>query len=174
MGAGKLRAGRRKWLDWLLWWKLDPEELRRQAEGYATLKMTESARGRGFLLAALSGVLNAVAGAWVAIVAVSIGWPGIGVGEGNVLIDCILLAEGMAFVLLGCLLYRGAAWAAIGLMGLSTFDRVFGAAVSNGHFYPLPGRHIELLVSVHMLIWCVCMYVFYVAFRVERERGRAA
>ena len=48
---------------WLLWWQVDPGEMRRQAGGYATLKMTESARGRGFLLAVRSGVVNAAGGA---------------------------------------------------------------------------------------------------------------
>ena len=56
---------------WLLWWQVDPGEMRRQAGGYATLKMTESARGRGFLLAVRSGVVNAAGGAWIASVAVS-------------------------------------------------------------------------------------------------------
>ena len=159
----------RKAAHWLLWWKVDPEEVRRQAEGYDTLPMTGSARGRGFLLAALSGVLNAVTGAWVAVAAVVAGWPEIGVGGGNVLADCIFLGEGVAFVLLGCLLYRGAAWAAIGLMGLSTFDRVFEAAIANGHFYPFPGRHIGLWVF-SLLAWCIFMHGFYAAFRVERSR----
>jgi hypothetical protein len=170
MEAGEQAPGVEKWLYWLLWWKADPDELRRQVEGYTTLTMLRSARGRGLLLAALCGVGNAAVGVWVASVAVMGGWPQIGVGEGNVLTVCVVLAEGMAFFLLGCLLYRGSPWAALGLMGLSSFDRVFEAAVSNGHFYPLPGRHIGVWVLISLLAWCLCMHVFYAAFRVERSR----
>lgn len=75
MEASKQPAGWKKWHHWLLWWEIDPAELERQAEGHATLKMAESARGRGFLLAVLSGVLNAAVGAWTATVAVGNGWP---------------------------------------------------------------------------------------------------
>ena len=78
----------------------------------------------------------------------------------------------MTFVLLGYLLYRGSPWAPIGLMGLSTFDRVFEAAVAS-HLSPSPGRQLELW-ALALPLWCVYMHAFYVALRVERERRRAA
>jgi hypothetical protein len=46
---------KRRWFRWLLWWEIEPEELKKQAEQYSTLKFYQSARGISALLLSLSG-----------------------------------------------------------------------------------------------------------------------
>ena len=66
---------RKTWHHWLLWWKIDPVELRRQVKGYDTLPRMYSARGLGCLLAMVVGIwqimikgryLWAMSGGWAA------------------------------------------------------------------------------------------------------------
>jgi hypothetical protein len=154
----------------LPWWRVNPDELRRQVEGYETLGMLDSSRGRSFLLAMLSAIVCAAVGIVVAASAVAGGWPGIGVGEMSVLTVCTLLGEGMVFFLLGCLVRRGNAWAAIGLMGLCSFDRVFEAAVSNS--YAVPGQPHGVWMIPAVPVWCFYMYTFWMTFRIERAHAR--
>jgi hypothetical protein len=156
---------------WLLWWKIDPDELRRQTETYNSLG-TYSIRGIASIFAVVSGFVNAFWGVRLAISTLDDGWPTIGVNESGIVTDCVLLAEGVTFLLLARLLYRGEAWTAIVLMGLCSFDRLFEAALSHGHVYSLRGGHPGVVAVVALLAWCCCMHAFWTAFCVERQRIR--
>jgi hypothetical protein len=162
MEASGAEQGRTQWLHWLMWWKIDAVELRRQVEGYETLSMIASARGRGLLLAILSGIVMTAVAGWVAM--------DVGVIE----FDRVALAEGVVFAALGGLLYLGNGWAGLGLMALCTFDRLFEAVAAGGVFYPLQGRHDGLSVLMSLVAWAMFMHAFYVAFCVERQRSETA
>jgi len=43
----------KSWSHWLLWWRIDRQELERQIASYATLPIFQSARGREFLVSLL-------------------------------------------------------------------------------------------------------------------------
>ena len=127
---------RKTWHHWLLWWKIDPVELRRQVKGYDTLPRMYSARGLGCLLAMVVGIwqimikgryLWAMSGGWAPIE--ELGWAA-GVIEFSR--QAVMyrpsfseFAAGWVLVILGSLVYRGSRAAMRGMMVMWTIDIIF-------------------------------------------------
>lgn len=172
-GCSRTRDWKRP-LRWLLWWKIDPEELRRETEGYGTLRWFCTARGLSLVLATLAG-----AGRWLlAGLFVTHGLHGRSQSV-VLLVDSTLLAEGFLFFVLGGFAYRGKRSALGGLMALWTISLAwldiwyiqYQIATYGFYVYPL---QTSIPAAIMVLGWPVGMHVFYVASRVERERTRAA
>lgn len=77
---------------WLLWWKIDPEELTRQITEYNTLKVYQSARGISLLCTGLSAIIT--------IGFTFFGW-----------LDALTLIDGTVLLVLGAFIYFGRKWA---------------------------------------------------------------
>jgi hypothetical protein len=73
---------------WLLWWKIDPEELTRQITEYNTLKVYQSARGISLLCTGLSAIIT--------IGFTFFGW-----------LDALTLIDGTVLLVLGAFIYFG-------------------------------------------------------------------
>jgi hypothetical protein len=95
---------------WLLWWKIEPDELQRQVREYDSLNMIKSARGLSAVLLTLSAI--------VTIIFVCVGWT----GPWSVL-DAVL------FIGLGAFIYRGHRWAMICAMVFWTLEKAGGLYV---------------------------------------------
>ena len=154
MGAGKLRAGRRKWLDLLLWWRIDPEELRLQVEGYETLRTVFAVRRLGFLLAAVSAAEAAYFAVLTFLPGTASLFP----------IACFQAGVAGGLLALGGLLLRGNRVATLGLMALCTIQIAFVAAYGANASFSL----------LSMAGWAITMRVFTLSLRVERSRKGVA
>lgn len=137
---------------WLLWWKIEPEELQKNIVEYDTLRIYQSARGISLLLLLLAVILNII---------------GICVGQQNAwaLVDAIV-----AFGL-GVFIYRGHRWAMLLAMVFWTLDKAFNIyRLAN-----MPELHGSgYFVVANLIWWAVYMHAFYLAFIVEKEHIRAA
>jgi hypothetical protein len=91
---------------WFLWWKIEPEELRRQVREYDSLGVFKSARGVSALLLVLSGA--------VTIIFACVGWTG-----------PWSLVDATLFLGLGAFIYRGHRWAIICAMMFWTLEKVY-------------------------------------------------
>ena len=89
-------------LNWLLWWRVDGEELKKHVDGYNTLGLWKSARGVSFLLTLLTLVITVI---------FSLDMYGV--------IDAALLVIFVLFI------YRGHKWAAIAAMILWTIEKIY-------------------------------------------------
>ncbi|MGC2173097.1 MAG: hypothetical protein WA555_15965 [Candidatus Sulfotelmatobacter sp.] len=92
---------------WLLWWRIEPDELQRQVREYDSLGMIKSARGLSAVLLALSAI--------VTIIFVCVGW-----------IDAWSLSDAVLFVGLGVFVYRGHRWAMVCVMVFWTLEKAYG------------------------------------------------
>jgi hypothetical protein len=142
------------WRHWLLWWQADADEVRRQVEGYDTLRGLFSARRLGFLLAAVAAAQTA----YFAVATFS---------HGNAsLFPAADFEAGAALSLavLGGFMLRGSRVAIVGVLAVYTIQTVFAAAwVADASF---------LLIS--LLGWVVSMRVFTITLCVERSRKAVA
>jgi len=137
-----------KW-SWLLWWKIDSKELQRQVEEYRTLKITQSARGIGFLLcigsAVLAVILNTIS------------------SMGLSLFDILPLP------ILGFLIYRGHRWAMILSMLLWTVSKIsFICNIISTKEY----SSYVAGIGQQLIWWTVYMHAFYTAYRIEALRNK--
>lgn len=131
---------------WLLWWKVDEDDVEMQAENYSELGIFKSARGVAVLFMAFSIVVNTVA--------VAIGWA-----------DIYIYVDSALFAILGTFIYLGHRWAAIAAMLLWTLEK--GDILIEG-FNDHKGSPV-----IQIIWWCIYMHAFYFAFRVEQERRQA-
>ena len=97
---------RRSLLHWLLWWRIDQEELDKQIVEYASLKITQSAKGQSFFLLIFSALITTISIAFSNYSSASF-------------IDVFILS------LLGCFIYRGQQWAMIGAMIFWTLEKFY-------------------------------------------------
>jgi len=140
---------------WLLWWRLDKEELKRQVNEYETLKITQSARGISFLFQLLSLVIT----------------------TGAILFTNIITSSALLYVflylILGFFIYKGHRWAMIGVMTLSTFatfSNFYSSVVSNSaNGTPI----INSSLMWALFFWTITMHFYYLAFKVESLRAKA-
>jgi hypothetical protein len=129
----------------LLWWKIDEEELRKQVEQYDALTVTQSARGQSllcFLIAAGITVLFII----------------FFTHDLSGLLDVIL------FLVLGFYVFKGQGWAMVAAMALWTIEKllmIFNNAIANG---------ITVNPFIQVMWWAIFMHYFYLAFRVEKAR----
>jgi hypothetical protein len=133
--------------NWLLWWRLGPSELDDQVANYDTMGWFESGRKLSTALLLIYVGLTVLAGTMRSVA----------------IYDAVTLAIFAAFI------YRGHRWAIIAAMVLWTLDRVLVAISGNGDVYPVIIRVIGAL-----LWWAIYMHAFYLAFRVEQRRRKAA
>jgi hypothetical protein len=157
--TGDTLAGQiwKQWHPWILWWKIEPEQLKRQTRDYAKLDLSQSARGIAFLLAMLHAAVVLARG--------GMDFPGI---VGNETANYYAgLAEATAFLMLGCLVYWGYRLANLAMMAFYTLDRVTGHVVNYSR--PYYQHHVVLCVCVGLLGWTICMHAYYFAYRVEKQ-----
>ena len=131
----------------LLWWRVNPEELKEQVENYSTLKITQSAKGISFLFLIASGIITL---SFVAFF--SYGKTGI--------FDTVL------FVIFGFFVYKGQRWAIIGAMVLWTIGKfllAYEAIIGSGS-----NKGIAFILQIAW--WALYMHAFYVALKVETLR----
>jgi hypothetical protein len=92
---------------WLLWWKIEPDELQRQVREYDSLGMIRSSRGLSAMLLMLSAI--------VTIIFVCVGWT-----------DPWSVLDAVLFVGLGTFIYQGHRWAMICAMVFWTLEKAYG------------------------------------------------
>jgi hypothetical protein len=133
---------------WLLWWKIEPEELQKNIVEYDTLRIYQSARGISFLLLLLSGIAD--------VVSVCVGYK-----DAWILSDAILLLGLAAFI------YRGHRWAMLVAMVFWTLEKAFQIySLAN-----MPAGSSAGYLIVTLGWWAVYMHAFYFAFIVEKKRS---
>ena len=142
--------------NWLLWWKISPEELEGQVANYKTLKIIESARGVSFLLCIATIIIT--------LVFTFSNMNGISGDKTGYLAGIIF--EGLLFLIFGFFIYKGQRWATILIMILWTVDKSYfayeGMISNNG-----------TSSFIQLVWWCLWMHPFYVALKVENLRRRA-
>lgn len=153
--------------NWLLWWRINPEELKRQVENYKSLKITKSARGVSFLFCMASSILTLLAMLLYIIAFLNLDWTKIIAASGLAFGDLSVvgLFEVALIMTLGFFIYKGQRWAIILVMMFWTVGKYILAykAISNANssqFIPQVG------------LWCYFMHAFYVALRVENLRRK--
>ena len=137
---------------WLLWWKIEPEELERQVRAYGALGILRSARGQSALLLILSG------GVSIILFYVSAEPRPESFVDAMILLGLAVLGYGIMFGGLAAFIYRGHSWAMICAMMFWTLDKTYQICV----------RPRYAVGSV--IWWTAFMQVFYMAYRVEKER----
>ena len=136
-------------LDWLLWWRIDQDDLEYQVAQYSDISIWESMRGNSMLFLLLSAAIT--------IVLVALGGDGT---SANAYVDVVL------FVILALFIYFGHRWAMIVAMVLWTLEK---ALVIVGGL----GSNVVLAIS-QILWWAVYMHAFYFAFRIEQKRHKSS
>lgn len=131
---------------WLLWWRLDPEEVANSVATYQTKNPLKSARG----IAALCFLFS---------VAISTALVLTGSTQAGGLTDVVV------FLVLALFTYLGHRWAMLAGMAWWTLEKVY--AVYTGMQAPNPSGSL-LITSV--IWWCIYMHAFWFAFKVEQER----
>lgn len=106
------RSNNKKWplnFKWVLWWRQDQDELRKQVENYNSLKINKSYRGISTLLIIFSAFLT---------LGLSLtGWSDIPFDE------AILTAA--VYLTLAYFIYKGKKWVMIGMMIVWTFEKAY-------------------------------------------------
>ncbi len=146
-----------RWHHWILWWKIDPVKLNRQAVDYASLGVIDSARGIGLLLALLNACAVLACGGMNF-------WGILGHEDAEFYAGLI---EAAAFLMLGCLVFRGYRQADLAMMAFYTIDRITGHVIA--HSSRSYQQHAALWVCVGLLAWAICMHAYYFAYRVEEK-----
>ena len=126
----------------LLWWRTDPEEVRRQVAAYHTLRVWQSARGTSALLCMLTVVVTMLLS----------GYMGLSSSE--------ITTEAVIWTTVAILMYRGYRWAFVVGMLLWTFEK--GELLLSGRGSPV----------VQVIWWTIYMSAFFLALKVENERPR--
>jgi hypothetical protein len=149
---------RRRVIDWLLWWQIDPGELARQVGGYDELRFAQSARGIALICSLIAaseterftGAASLGSAAYIGAAL----WLGLGV-----------------------LTYLGQRWAPLAAMVLWTLQKLLAvvAGFEGDRHRGLLGRGPDGGdLVVELVWWCIFMHVFYRALRVEQERHHQA
>jgi hypothetical protein len=179
MEADSGQLGWRMWRDWLLWWRIDPEELRRQMDGYDTLPMFLSARGTCLVIAVALGVFQTMCGGAVLWrLAVSLqgasGWRHCAATadcEAVIAFCAFAFASGLLFPIVGLFAWRGRAaamwWMAALWTGMALLD-VGLWLYWNPPVVTAPGA--GFLVAA----WGWVLHPLHIALRVERQRSGTA
>ena len=136
---------------WILWWRIDPDELKRQVLEYDYLGLFGAMRGLSALCLALSGAIT------VGMIQFHFGgadqWSYVDVG---------------LFAFLAVFIWFGHRWAILGAMLLWTAEKAIMISDSVG----TSGAGARVFMQV--VWWCVFMHAFYFAFRIEQRRRRIA
>ncbi len=140
-----VKESKRSALSFILWWRPDPEEIRRQVEQYKTLRLWHSARGISALLCGFAVAVTILFGTLL-----------MNLPTGTVIGEAVIWGS------LGLFMLRGHRWAFLTGMVLWTIEKGFmlvqGAAVGRA---PI----------VQVIWWAVYMGAFYQGLVVERRRA---
>jgi hypothetical protein len=129
-------------INWILWWQVDQEELKRQVAEYKKLGITKSARGVAALCLLVSVIITTIL-----IVANFLG--------AEAFLDVFLLS------VLAFFMYKGHKWAMIGAMILWTLEKLYMLLVT-GSNNPV----------IAFFWWSAYMHAFWTAFKVEQAREK--
>jgi hypothetical protein len=138
-------------LSWLLWWRLDQDELDKQIAEYQSLKITQSARGRSLLLLIFSSAITIV---MVMFFSWS-SWAFIGV---------------FMLLTLGFFIYKGHKWAMMGTMLLWSLEKIY--AISEGLQNHSATHSSSTKLLIHLIVWAIYMHALYLALKVEMLRNK--
>mgnify|MGYP001791914820 FL=1 len=132
---------------WILWWRTDKEDLKKQVVEYNSLKITKSYRGQSALLLIFSVLIT--------IIFIVLRWA-----------TLVNLIDATFFLILAYFIYKGKKWAIISAMILWTFEKGYS-------FYDrlqaLPGATTPSPL-IALIWWGAYMAVFYKAYQVEKMR----
>jgi uncharacterized membrane protein len=145
---GDDRVKPRSKAQWILWWRVDQEEIRDQVDKYDTMGWFESARKLSVMCLLLS-------------LAVTIVMTALGVTAPTAYID------GALFAILAAFIFRGRRWAMIAAMALWTFEKLATAIAGLGTI-----KVTGFSAVFSLLWWAAYMHAFYLAFRVEQARRK--
>jgi hypothetical protein len=139
-----------------MWSRVDPNELARQVSEYHALKIYQAARGLSVLFLAFSATIEGML-------------LSLGVLETSAVLDI------MAFFVLATFIAFGHRWAMVCAMvlwtaekGVQIYQLLAQAAIAVPSF-----RNSAIAVSV-LIWWAIYMHAFWLAYRVEQRRRRAA
>lgn len=142
------RSNNKKWLlnfKWILWWRQNQDELKKQVENYNSLKIIKSYRGISTVLIIFSAFLT---------LGFSLtGW-----------IDDIALDEAILTVViyltLAYFIYKGKKWAMIGMMIVWTFEKTYQLFT-----YGFSANPVLIFIW-----WIIFMRYLFGAYQVEKLR----
>lgn len=145
------KSSNKKWIlnfKWILWWKQDQDELKKQVENYNSLKIIKSYRGISTLLIIFSAFLT---------LGFSLtGWIDIPFDE------AILTAA--FYLTLAYFIYKGKKWAMIGMMIVWTFEKAYDFFI-----YGFSANPVLIFVW-----WVIFMRYLFSAYQVEKLRRQAS
>ncbi len=139
---------KRNWLHWLLWWRIDQDELNKQVAEYESMRITRSAKGQSFLL------LNLTAWATIAFIVFAH-------------LSAVHISDVLIALVLGYFIYSGHRWATIAAMvywSIEKLTAIWRTPVG------LPFHNPVEMIMQQLVWWCIYMHAFYLAFRVEGLR----
>jgi hypothetical protein len=163
MEASGGQAGRKaRLINWLLWWRVDPAELRAGS--------LFAARGFGVFLAALAAAMTAFVAYHAMPYELSLS-----VNAGVTLSCLVLLAFALGWVALGGLLLRGHRAAIPGLLALCTAQALSVGIMlltAASSYWKYDYIHLPTIGTafLSLLMWAVYMHGFTLAFRAGRSR----
>jgi hypothetical protein len=138
-------------LSWLLWWRIDQDELAKQVSEYHSLKITKSIRGQSLLLLIFSACVT------TAFIVFS-----------NFPIESYF--DVFISILLGYFIYRGHRWAMIGAMLFWSLEKFY--IIYEGIQSYSPTTHSSSNPLIHIIWWALYMHAFYFSFSVEQFRHK--
>jgi hypothetical protein len=142
-------------LNWILWWRIEQDELNKQVAQYESMQRIQSARGLSSFLLLLSACVTTAV----------IVFGGLPAQD---------FPEVLIFLVLGCFIYAGHRWATIAAMVFWSIEKFWmiastWAPAGSSPFNPAARNPVEQS-AIHLVWWCVYMHAFYLAFRVEDLR----
>lgn len=102
------------YFNWLLWWQIGEEELKKQVSEYESLKITQAARGISLLLLLFSSIITSI-------------FIFFGYAESFAFIDVAI------FLFLGYFIFRGHKWAMVSAMIFWTIEKFYSALSNSGN-----------------------------------------
>ena len=148
---GDFRIKTRSKANWILWWRVDDENLQDQITHYDTLGWFTSARKLSVVCLLFSATMTTLF-----ILAGTLGMEAVA--------DIVIMAVLAAFI------YRGHRWAMVAAMVFWTLEKFLTTLGPLGA--GKPPNVVGLPIS--LLWWAGYMHAFFLAFRVERERRKLA
>ncbi len=149
IGSKKKKAS---FLNWLLWWEIDQDELAKQVSLYHSLKVTQSIRGQSLLLLNFSACVTIV---FITFFSSPI----------ENFIDVFIS------LLLGYFIFRGHKWAMISAMLFCSFEKFIMLYEGVQSYSP---THSSPSPIIHIIWWVIYMHAFYFSFIVEKARNKEA
>lgn len=142
VGRRAMNVERKNWLRWILWWRVDANELAYQVANYNTLRIWKSAKGISALCLALSALIT--------FIFISMKY-----------LNSSAYADIIIFFVLAIFIYFGHKWAMLLAMLIWTYEKGYVLFIGYGSASP----------TAQIIWWLIYMRVFYLAFTVEKGRS---